>query len=45
MRKGVVVNVTCPECQTTTENLEAAVNEATISYGRDPSGRVTGKPR
>ncbi len=45
LRQGVVLNVTCPDCLTTTENLEAAINEATIEYGRDPIGRVIGRPR
>lgn len=45
MTKGVVTAALCPQCQTPEENAEAAINEATLTYGQDPLGRLTGAPR
>ena len=44
-KSGVPVETLCPACQTPDENAEAAINEATLSYGRDAFGRVLGVPR
>lgn len=45
LENGVIVGVLCPDCQTPEENVEAAINESTLTYGRDPFGRVVGKPK
>lgn len=45
MKDGVVVGALCPKCQTPDENAEAAINEATVTYGHDAGGRVTGQPK
>lgn len=45
MRRGSIVGFLCPDCQTTTENLEAEVNLATTDYHRDAFGRVWGTPK
>ena len=38
---GVIVGALCPDCQNTEEHLEAAINEATLSYDHDELGRIT----
>ncbi len=45
LRHGVVVGLVCPICQSAEENAEAVINEATIDYGRDQLGRLTGKAK
>lgn len=45
IKSGVIVGYICPTCQTPEQNAEAEINEATLDYGRDGSGRVTGKPK
>ncbi len=45
LKAGVVVGTLCPDCQTPAENAEAVINEATLRYARDKSGRVVGAPR
>jgi hypothetical protein len=44
-KDGVAVGFLCPTCQTPQENAEAEVNQATLDYGRDALGRVTGRPK
>lgn len=44
-RAGKLVAVICPSCQSTDENLEAAINDATLDYGvkvEDGKLRVAG---
>lgn len=38
-KKGVLIEIICPACQTIEENTEAVVKEATLDYGRDAFGR------
>lgn len=45
LRDGVVLHLLCPRCQTPEENAEAEINLATLDYGRDAFGRVTGRPK
>ncbi len=45
VERGVIVGVLCPDCQTPDENAEAEINAATLDYERDPSGRITGRPK
>jgi DNA-directed RNA polymerase subunit RPC12/RpoP len=45
LAQGVITSVTCPDCQTTEENAEATIHEATLNYGRDAFGRVIGSPK
>ena len=45
VRSGVVVGLLCPGCQTPEENAEAEINLATIDYGQDENGRLTGRVR
>ncbi len=42
-KAGRLVTVTCPACQNPDENAEAAVNEATIEYGTNAFGQLTGR--
>jgi hypothetical protein len=42
---GVIVSVLCPTCQTTAENIEAVVHEATLDYDQNDDGRYVGRPR
>ena len=41
---GVITEVICPACQTPLENLEAAINEATMDYGV-LGGWLIGRPK
>lgn len=42
VRRGIIVGYLCPACQTSEENAEAEINEATLDYqGRDAFGRYT----
>jgi hypothetical protein len=45
LKDGRVVGVLCPNCQTDAEYLEAAINEATLTYGIDQYGRHYGVPK
>lgn len=45
LRDGVVVGALCPDCQSTEENAEAAINEATVDYSSDGRGRYRGSPK
>lgn len=45
VRKGRVLWFLCPSCQTPEQDLEAQVNEAMLTYGRDDKGRVTGRAK
>jgi pseudouridine-5'-phosphate glycosidase len=45
LEAGVVVGFLCPTCQSPEENAEAEIHAATLEYGRDPLGRVVGRPR
>jgi len=45
LRRGVIIGYLCPGCQSPEENAEAVINEATIDYGRDQLGRLTGKAK
>lgn len=42
LKDGAILAVLCPACQTPEENAEALINEATINYSQDASGRVRG---
>lgn len=42
---GAIVGYLCPGCQTPTQNAEAVVNQATLQYGRDRSGRYFAQPK
>ena len=44
-RRGVCVGFLCPECQTDEESIEAEVNAATIEYGTNGGGLLTGRPK
>ncbi|MDP9822790.1 hypothetical protein [Nocardioides massiliensis] len=33
-KQGICIGLLCPACQTPEENAEAAINEATLDYGR-----------
>lgn len=43
LKSGSLVGFLCPTCQTPEQNAEAEVNQATLEYGRDHLGRVTGR--
>jgi hypothetical protein len=45
LERGVIVGLLCLRCQTPEENAEAQINAATLVYGRDRFGRVTGRPK
>lgn len=46
VRRGVVLGVLCPQCQSPEENAEAILNEATLTYlGTDPFGRLIARPK
>ena len=45
MSRGVMVGATCPVCQTTEEDAEAEINQATLDYGRDGLGRGIAWPK
>lgn len=42
---GRPVGRLCPNCQTSEENAEAEMNEATLVYERDALGRLTARPK
>lgn len=42
LKQGVIVKILCPNCQTTEQDLEAQINEATLDYTRDTFGRLRG---
>ena len=42
---GVVVAVLCPACQTSQENAEATINEATLDYSVNELGRFYARPK
>jgi hypothetical protein len=45
VRRGRVVGLLCPDCQTPEENAKAEVKAATLVYGVDRFGRLAGRPR
>ena len=45
IKAGVIHATICNLCQTLEENTEAEINEATILYGRDSFGRITGRSK
>lgn len=42
---GRITALVCSDCQTPLENAEAVINEATLDYGTDGSGRLLAKPK
>jgi len=42
-KSGQVVAILCPACQSPEQNAEAEINAATIEYGTDAFGRLTGR--
>jgi NAD-dependent SIR2 family protein deacetylase len=45
LEAGEVTGFLCPTCQSPEENAEAEIHAATLEYGRDPIGRIVGRPR
>lgn len=45
VKRGYVVGLLCPNCQTSEEYTEAEINRATIDYQVDDSGRLLGQPK
>jgi len=45
LRDGRIVAVLCPGCQSPEEDMEAEVNQATLSYEADDQGRIWNRPR
>jgi hypothetical protein len=45
LRDGQIVALLCPGCQSTDEDLEAQVNQATLSYQADEQGRIWNRPK
>lgn len=45
VKRGYVIGLLCPNCQTTEENAEAEINEATTDYGVAHDGGLLGKPK
>lgn len=44
VERGYVTGLLCPACQTPEENVEAAINEATLDYTLI-GGRLAGRPK
>ena len=44
-RAGVIVDYTCPQCQTVEQHVEAEINEATIDYQTGKSGLIFVRPK
>jgi hypothetical protein len=44
LHAGIITQILCPDCQTPTQDMEAAVNDAMLDYSSH-DGLLVGKPK
>ena len=45
IKSGLIIAVVCPNCQSSGENTEAVIRDATLIYSTDSDGRLRATPR